>query len=109
MKIINIILSLYLVVLSCLPCADMKLNSLADSSIKVTSNHENHSHNKENDLCPPFCVCACCGIHIYQSSIQTIYFKENLIFINQKEQISFYSYIYNKKITLNIWQPPKIS
>ena len=108
MKIINIILSLYLVVLSCLPCADMKLNSLADSSIKVISNHENHSHDKENDLCPPFCVCNCCGTQIFNFS-QEFSFEFRKIPTEIPTQIPSYKSILISNFYGSIWQPPQIA
>lgn len=108
MKNVWFFFSLLILTLSVLPCSDSAEN-IENNKTEIVQqyNHEKHNHNSE--LCPPFCSCACCGIHVYQASVQTISFRQNLIFINQKEQISFYSYLYNKKITFNIWQPPKIS
>ena len=33
-----------------MPCADMKVNSLAHNKTELSSNHDNHSHDKEKDL-----------------------------------------------------------
>ena len=62
-KLLNIILSIYLVALSCLPCADMEVSSAAHTDAhelaKTTHDSEGHSHGNDKDLCSPFCSCNC--------------------------------------------------
>ena len=107
MKFLNYILSIYLVALSCLPCADLEESSAAHRAIEMASNHEHHSHDKENDLCSPFCSCNCCGSQIVS------YFKMvsyNLAVVSKT--ITTQLPTYTSKFTSNffgiIWQPPQI-
>lgn len=108
MKFLNIILSIYLVALSCLPCADMEVNSLAHSSSEVVANHDKHSHDKENDLCPPFCVCNCCGTQILNFN-QEITFEFRKVFTEITTQIPTYKSILTSNFYGSIWKPPQIA
>lgn len=108
MKFFNIIVSIYLVALSCLPCADMEVNSLAHSSSEVAAKHQNHSHEKENDLCSPFCVCNCCGQQILNFS-QEIASQFRKIATEITTQIPDYKSILTSNFYGSIWQPPQIA
>jgi hypothetical protein len=107
MRIVNFILSFYLIVISCLPCADMEVYSTAHSSQETALEEKSHSHDKENDLCPPFCACNCCGA-------QTLAFLPEIVFdlplastvINNEEL--YYKSICTSKFFGSIWQPPQI-
>lgn len=108
MKWINLILSIYIITLSCLPCADVEVNSLVHSSVEFASNHGDHSHDKENDLCPPFCSCACCGSQIVS------YFETSLITLpilskSIKTQLPTYTSVFASNFYGSIWQPPQIA
>ncbi|WP_395047584.1 DUF6660 family protein [Flavobacterium sp.] len=107
MRLLKYILSIYLVALSCLPCADMEVNSFAHSSPKIAANHENHSHDKENDLCPPFCVCNCCGQQILNFS-KEVTFEFRKIATEITTQIPNYKSIPTSNFYGSIWQPPQI-
>lgn len=106
MKIVNYIFSIYLIMLSCLPCADMEIGSPMDSSKEITSKNENHSHDKDNDTCSPFCVCNCCGSQGFVSNIPCD-------FLSFKNSIDTRIPEYKSTITCNyfgsIWQPPQIN
>lgn len=109
MKIINFILSIYLVALSCLPCADMEESSLSHLSSEIAQNHEGHTHDKESDLCSPFCSCNCCGsitlIFVSQLNFELIPFSTSLIEAKETFYISkHFSNFYG-----SIWQPPQIA
>ena len=104
-KIINFILSLYLIFLSCIPCADTKEEISIHSSQENVANHEKHSHDTSTDGCSPFCVCNCCGHQVlnYQPIIAynfSIQLQELKISNYKSDFISFFSG--------SIWQPPKI-
>lgn len=106
-KWLNYILSIYLVALSCLPCADMEVNSLAHSSPEVVASHDNHSHDKENDLCPPFCACNCCGTQML-SYFPEITFEFRKDFTEITTQIPTYKSLLTSNFYGSIWQPPQI-
>jgi hypothetical protein len=100
--------SLFLVTLAVLPCGDT-VECKNTAKIEVSQNNDHEKHNHETEQCPPFCTCACCGVHIYKFQTASISFKEELDFYVQKKLPNFYSFIYNKQIALKIWQPPQIS
>lgn len=106
MKWIAIILSIYLMALSNMPCADMEVNSAMHKTAQFSS-EENHSHDKENDLCSPFCACNCCGVQIlsYQTPITFEFPKAcNPISI----QLPSYNSLLASNFYGSIWQPPQL-
>jgi hypothetical protein len=108
MNVFNFIFSIYLVALSCLPCADIEVNSLAHSSPEVAANHDDHSHDKESDLCSPFCICNCCGQQILNFS-QEIAPQFRKIALEINTQIPTYKSILTSNFYGSIWQPPQIA
>src|SRR3970040_664687 len=103
----NLILSIYLTALSFLPCADLEVNSVVHTSKELSSYKENHSHNKEKDLCSPFCSCNCCGVQIL--SHFPINFDFPLISTVIKTKEPFYKSIFASNFFGSIWQPPQIA
>jgi len=92
--------------LSNMPCADMEVNSAMHKTAQFSS-EENHSHDKENDLCSPFCACNCCGVQIlsYQTPITFEFPKAcNPISI----QLPSYNSLLASNFYGSIWQPPQL-
>ena len=90
-----------------MPCADKEVNSLAHTTLELKSNHDNHSHDKEKDLCSPFCICSCCGSQVVS------YFQSNIIdfpipFEGIKTQLPTYTSVFASNFFGSIWQPPQI-
>ncbi|MGA9639108.1 DUF6660 family protein [Flavobacterium sp.] len=108
MKMLNILLSLYLVVLSCLPCADMKVDSLAHQSVIENANDAGHAHDTDNDLCSPFCICSCCGFHTLTFTA-TVPILVAVTYEEIQSSNSFYTSIANSNFFGSIWQPPQIA
>ncbi|QDH80322.1 hypothetical protein FKX85_15265 [Echinicola soli] len=64
MKIIQVILSYYLLILVVLPCADEHSAVVSDNQdTVVVALEDHHSHGSDADYCSPLCVCHCCHIH----------------------------------------------
>jgi hypothetical protein len=107
MKIANFILSVYLILLSCLPCADMDVKSLAHTAIEFSQKEANHSHDTANDLCTPFCVCNCCGVQFlsYQPAILIDFPVASTLI---KIASPTYKSIFSSHFFGSIWQPPQI-
>lgn len=105
---INYIFSIYLIVLSCLPCADMEVNSSIHSSKELSSNDENHSHDKNGDTCSPFCICNCCG---GQSFAYSANYNYNFVSVKTliDKKIPQYKSILSSNFYGSIWQPPQIA
>lgn len=107
MKWITVLLSIYLMALSNMPCADMEVNSPMHNTAQFAS-EDNHSHEKDNDLCSPFCACNCCGAQIlsYQTA-ETFDFPVSsaIIFI----PLPTYNSVFASNFYGSIWQPPQIA
>lgn len=107
MKWIAIIMSIYLMALSNMPCADMEVNSAMHKTAQFSS-EENHSHDKDNDLCSPFCTCNCCSVQIlsYQTPIIFEFPKVcDLISI----ALPSYNSVFASNFYRSIWQPPQLA
>ncbi|MFC3336471.1 DUF6660 family protein [Flavobacterium palustre] len=107
MKFTNTILSIIFLILSCLPCADIEVNSAAHTKTELASNHDEHSHDKEHDLCSPFCICSCCGSQMASYS-QSIIIDFPIPSIGIKTQLPTYKSILSSNFYGSIWQPPQI-
>ena len=105
MKWITIILSVYLIGLSILPCADLEITSTVNASQFLSE--ENHSHDKENDMCSPFCACSCCGVQVLSYHPHIVFefpvelFSTSLLAPNYKS-------VFASSFFGSIWQPPQI-
>ena len=109
MKLLNYILAVYLVALSCLPCADMEVSSAAHKVAEISTNHDekSHNHDKENDLCSPFCSCNCCGSQIV-SFFKVASFNFTIVSKTIKTQLPSYTSKFTSNFYGSIWQPPQI-
>lgn len=102
MKILTFILSLYVLVLTAIPCVDVpKDNSM--SKYELTNTSSDH-HENDTDYCSPFCTCDCCVSPIINNS--TIHFTCTPI---AQELITEYHNSLVSSLFAIIWQPPKFS
>ena len=106
MKSFWILFTLFLLTLSVYPCSDSE-ECKTKSVIEVFENNNHEKHHHDNEECPPFCACTCCGLNVFQLQNIEYSFNKKLIFNILNKKINFYSFIYNKKIASKIWQPPK--
>jgi hypothetical protein len=88
----------------------MEVNSAAHKVVEISSNHDekSHNHDKENDLCSPFCSCNCCGTQILNFN-QEITFEFRKVFTEITTQIPTYKSILTSNFYGSIWQPPQIA
>jgi len=100
MRHIAFILSIYVLVLTAIPCID-----LHDASFGSAHQSEQHQHENEGDHCSPFCTCSCCATAVI---IQDIPVQPNSFAFIEK-QYSFYCSGFYDGPEANIWQPPKIA
>ncbi|WP_306350227.1 DUF6660 family protein [Flavobacterium sp. '19STA2R22 D10 B1'] len=106
MKWYLIFLSVYILSLACIPCADahgIEISTTEQSSIKK---HDIEQH-MDVDSCSPFCICNCCGSPIF-NSIQFFTFdlKESNAVITKK--LSDYQFVFSSNFYASIWQPPQL-
>lgn len=107
MRGITSILAFYLLTLAIMPCADsIEPNFGGYESISHVENEShNHSHEEE-DKCPPFCLCQCCGTVMAFSPLFSIKDIETPSSISYTSLYSFnYSFNYSK----GVWHPPTLS
>ncbi|WP_218330750.1 DUF6660 family protein [Hydrotalea lipotrueae] len=104
MKIIAFILSIIVLVLSCMPCTD-GANAMGNAKqVVVKQSHQQDNHSK-TDSCSPFCSCSCCsGTPIPQTLGKLVLFKPE----STKKYNPFYS-SFIEGVSLSIWQPPQLA
>jgi hypothetical protein len=103
MKHIACILSIYLLVLTLMPCMDVHAHdSLLKEEINQTTTDNRHH---DFDQCSPFCTCDCCATHVIR--------KENVIHFDfapiPQKCVTEYASNYVSSTYASIWHPPKIS
>lgn len=104
-KISAFILSVIVLILSCMPCTD-GAKAMGNPYVKVEAAKTSDPHNNsQRDHCTPFCQCACCAaFSIVQPITKLILIKPKV----QKSYSSFYSSSV-KGISLPVWQPPQLA
>ncbi len=110
MENLSIILALYILLLSLLPCGDviMALDDITTvENITLEENDHQHSNNCNDDPCSPICGCSCCSIVMdYPVGIDIDLILPPIPFFELPCSL-------NSKIgilsTFDIWQPPKYS
>lgn len=104
MKLLPLLFSLYILLLSCIPCSDNNVCSDSTAAFDISApTHDDHDHH--NDLCSPFCVCICCGMSIVPGYTFTASAAE--IHTHQTTSPTYASHFISE-VYVNIWQPPKI-
>ncbi|OEK03066.1 hypothetical protein BFP97_16740 [Roseivirga sp. 4D4] len=61
-KVLALILSVFLLGLSLVPCADEPVIDNIEISYQDASG--GHDHNGSEDFCSPLCICHCCHSHL---------------------------------------------
>ena len=103
MKFVAFILSIYILVLTAMPCADSPhandLLKMELSGLKTDNNH------RDSNPCSPFCTCDCCITPVMQ--------QDNSLHLDCTDYVyrdySEYSVSYISSLFASIWQPPKLS
>jgi hypothetical protein len=103
MKHFACLFSLYLLLLSIVPCVDAaKENTLSKTE---TSQNTTASHPNDIDECSPFCTCNCCVSPVvfqnYSMEFDCFYFI--------KDCPSEYTFNDLSLTGTSIWQPPQLS
>lgn len=107
MRFTAFILSILVLVLSCLPCADADSMTIckADTHKEIKKQSKQQEDNNDTDLCSPFCHCACCA---------TFSVINKDVIIPQRIEIpvssSFMEFLSAEiiEISLPVWQPPQL-
>ncbi|WP_114790605.1 DUF6660 family protein [Niabella yanshanensis] len=109
MKLFTLVFSLYLMVVSLLPCSDARNECNSSSGQSQVEQASNHNHqNDHNDICSPFCACTCCNI-IAGFALQPIKAIDLKPGLTGTLQYPVHSTFFISAYFGNIWQPPKIN
>ena len=97
-------MSLYMLLLSCMPCNDAS-DCSAEDKVTVTTADTHEDHDDDMEHCTPFCVCACCAAPAVQ-------FHQAVLITNLVAGTSTNTYpadfIFSNNVH-TIWQPPRLS
>ena len=89
LKVISAILSVYILALSVMPCADGpdSAQDQVHQEMMADHDHSGQEHPPGEDLCTPFCACQCCHTNI----TFTTYFKLQEIAVPVQAGTTLYS------------------
>lgn len=107
MKIISLLLTISILVISCLNCEDVtKLKTIdkAENLIISISNNQLHS---DADYCSPLCTCNCCGQPLV-FNLKSISIKSLKPVANTQKIIPYRKH-FASDFFQSIWQPPKFN
>jgi hypothetical protein len=97
--------------LSCIPCTDNEhIIATTQNQIEIdaTEEHNHDNHDNCNDLCSPFCTCACCGMTI--NTVKGLVLKQHIpIIVVAHIQSFFYLETPFFQHRQSIFQPPQLS
>ena len=65
MSVLSTILSVFMLLISLLPCADEPQTVEQASPVSYVTDQDPYQHSGGVDLCSPLCVCACCGVSVH--------------------------------------------
>ncbi|MCF6222449.1 MAG: hypothetical protein L3J34_01845 [Flavobacteriaceae bacterium] len=103
MKYLAILLSLFTMTMSALPCDD-EISILNDRFTEIHSDFQDDDHSI-GDLCSPFCTCVCCASIV----VEEVFNQESIISDTFHNEInSFYTFSYSSDYLDRIFQPPKV-
>jgi hypothetical protein len=95
------IFSLYILILTVIPCVDGQSNHIEVKGVHQTTNH----HSDEADHCSPLCTCQCCATSIVFADKPCQ--SESLP--QMAEIVSYFVSHYQSSTCNNIWQPPQLA
>ena len=101
MKFIAVILSVYVMVLTAMPCTD--IDTVDSNSVSYELAEQNHNQSNDLDLCSPFCFCHCCQTLSFPSFYDGFLSDVKVVNLNIPFKESRFSSPFS-----SIWQPPKL-
>jgi len=101
MKLVAIILSIFTLTLSSIPCDDEIV--ISEQLVFASQSSDNHLGDS-TDLCTPFCSCVCCATVVIESNAQ-----QNISYVEiySKEVNIYNTTIYSSDFLDKILQPPR--
>lgn len=106
MRFLACILSLYILVLTAVPCLD-EPEFLGSGNVQITQNTAKDIPDLPDvDYCSPFCVCSCCVSSISYQEVFHVDFTNNSL---SPVQYPKYTSVLSSFNFASIWQPPKLA
>ncbi|MES2374484.1 MAG: DUF6660 family protein [Bacteroidota bacterium] len=103
MKRLAILLPVYLIILSCMPCKDGE-DGMDSTQPVITKGLQ--GHDKDSETCSPFCSCNCCGQQ--RASQQKSTSVSNLFIITPVVKMALVQPFSLQNVLQQIWQPPQL-
>ncbi len=109
MKLLSFLIAIMVLALSCMPCSDTGIFTHGNNSRVTTSHTQTTQHipgEEHQDLCSPFCQCACCSLAYALPFACTpgTWVKAGW---SDQQFVSFVSHC-PSGIALPVWQPPQL-
>jgi len=102
MRIFALILALYTIALTIVPCNDVHEGQHnTPMSIEAAQEH----HEEDRDMCSPFCLCNCCQGFVIVTAIRHL---ESASFSSGVD-FTLINELVHSSFSASHWQPPKIS
>lgn len=105
MKYLAILLSLYMIILSLMPCQDKEDYASANAKTSSIQKQSKGGEHTEQETCPPFCTCSCCSVS--RDFIQAKTYE--IIAHKIQTQYSEYKMPEIADQSIEIYQPPQIA
>lgn len=100
MRLIAYILTLWVLLLSCIPCSDQATTKGAVIQYTAAAANQ-HTHI---DTCSPFCICACCATSPVLS--------EQITWSRCAPELSVthtaFCFSFVEEFPIDVWQPPQL-
>ncbi|WPO84335.1 DUF6660 family protein [Chryseobacterium sp. JJR-5R] len=110
MNFLKLLLTIYFMVLSVVPCNDV--NAQSQNNVKLpygNLQNQEDSHSKDHgDICSPFCCCNCCQMPAASCRFEPLSILPDRITEYFSKKIHFRKNNFAYSVYHHIWQPPKI-
>lgn len=108
MKLLTYLMSIYIIILSVIPCNDrIAVSNVYDMAQTEVTTHTKHN-TSHSDFCSPLCSCSCCQITIASMKFTRLVKTPKIIEANISKKIQFKENTIKNQLYADIWQPPKI-
>lgn len=104
MRFITFIMALFILSLSCIPCADEVVSAMSGHE-KSQVAQQDGQHPKHTDYCSPLCICACCGTVSFVSVAANV----ECPVIPVPRSFVVFDTSSLQDLPIPVWQPPQLS
>jgi hypothetical protein len=101
-RILILLLSVYIIFLTCTPCADDEIRNSC-SRLELVKTNATDTHKDHTDSCSPFCTCSCCSLP-FQVEKPCIEIKDNSL---PRTVLFYFNSPIKSLFSFSIWEPPK--